>query len=84
MEPKRARRIRDKLRMKAKAVRVYSRLDLPGSDPMRHAKLADHIAVCSCNMCCNPRRSRLYSGQSVLTMQERKHSEGWGGLGILR
>lgn len=79
MEPKRARRIRDKLRMKAKAVRIYSRMDSPGLDPMRHAKLADHIAVCSCQMCRNPRRSSFYTGIGRLTMQERRHMEGNGG-----
>lgn len=81
MEPKRARRIRDKLRMKAKAVRLYGRLDAHGQDPKRHAKLADHITACSCHMCRNPRRSRLHSGASLLTIQERRHAEGWGGLG---
>ena len=73
LEEKRARRIRDKLRMKAKAVRVYSRYDLPASDPKRHAKLADHMASCSCQMCRNPRRSTFHSGLDRLTMQERRH-----------
>ncbi len=72
MEQKRARRIRDKLRMKAKAVRIYGRMDSEGMDPMRHAKLADHIAVCSCQMCRNPRRSTFYTGEDKLTMQERR------------
>lgn len=83
-EPKKARRIRDKLRMKAKAVRVYGRMDSPGLDPRRHEKLADHLAACSCQMCRNPRRSTFYTGIDKLTMQERRHIEGWGGLGIPR
>lgn len=70
MEPKRARRIRDKLRMKAKALRVN-----------RSIKQADNLAVCSCHMCRNPRHSHFHSGLDKLTMQERKHIEGWGGLG---
>lgn len=71
-EAKRARRIRDKLRMKAKAVRVYAKRTLRGDDPTRFAKLADNITVCSCHMCRNPRRSAFHSGSERLTMQERR------------
>lgn len=67
MEKKRARRRRDLLRMKAKAVRIYSRFDLPGWDRQRHAKLANHMAACSGYCCGNPRK---WFGE--LTMQERK------------
>jgi len=87
-EPKRARRIRDKLRMKAKAVRVYSRLNIHDQDPervavnsRRYIKLADHIKSCSCHMCRNPRRSHFFTGADRLTLQERRFAEGWGGLG---
>lgn len=45
---KRARRIADKLRMKAKARRVY-----PHDEKARNA---DHLKECSCFMCGNPRK----------------------------
>lgn len=77
LEPKRARRIRDKLRMKAKAAMIGRLHGLPGN----WDKVAEHLAVCSCQMCRNPRRSTIYSGLEKLTMQERKAIEGWGGLG---
>ena len=60
-EPKRARRIRDLLRMKAKARKLYPH------DPK--AKLAEHLAECSCSMCGNPRR---YEKTDRLTLQERR------------
>lgn len=44
----RARRIADKLRMKAKAKRVYPRDE--------KARNADHLKCCSCFMCGNPRK----------------------------
>ncbi|MFK8252655.1 hypothetical protein [Ancylobacter terrae] len=47
-EPKRARRRRDLMRMKAKARRVRP------YNPS--AKDAEHLATCSCWMCCNRRR----------------------------
>lgn len=47
-EKKRERRIRDRLRMKAKARRV--RPDQP-----KAVWAADYLAVCSCAMCGNPR-----------------------------
>lgn len=81
MEPKRARRIRDKLRMKAKAIRVYGKRMLRGDDASRFHVLADNITVCSCHMCRNPRRSVFHTGLDKLTMQERRFHEGWAGLG---
>lgn len=57
-EPKRARRIRDRIRMKARCRRVYPH------DP--NAKLADHMAVCSCLGCGSRRR---YEGAPL---QERR------------
>lgn len=72
MEQKRARRIRDKLRMRAKAVRVYALSSLQGEDVTRFARLADNIKACSCQMCRNPRRSTFHTGVDKLTMQERR------------
>jgi len=58
-EQKRERRIRDKLRMKAKCAKLYPR------DPKRRD--ADNLAVCSCWMCGNPRK--FFAEE---TMQERR------------
>lgn len=77
MEPKRARRMRDKQRMKAKANRIGYLHGLPGN----WDKAYDHLALCSCQMCRNPRRSTIHTGLEKLTIQERRHIEGWGGLG---
>jgi len=46
---KRGRRRRDKRRMKRKARRVWRGVDMP-------ERWADHLAVCSCPLCGNPRR----------------------------
>ncbi len=54
-------------RMKRKAIEIYPH--------MPNAKWANHLKGCSCYMCCNPRRSKLFSGVGLLTMQERKASE---------
>lgn len=35
-------------------------------------KLRDNLAVCSCDMCCNPRHNSWTSGTEKLTIQERK------------
>ena len=56
---KRALRRYQKARVKAKARRVYPH--------DRQAKSADHLAVCSCWMCGNPRK---WYGEP--TIQERK------------
>jgi len=69
MEAKRARRIRDKKRMKAKAVRVFA--DRGINNP-NNIKLADHIAHCSGPCCGNPRRHAWFKGGEGLTMQERR------------
>lgn len=66
-EPKRARRRRDKARMKKKAVRVFGRFYC---DPAKSEKLADHMAVCSGWCCGNPRR-----WWNEPTMQERRWME---------
>ena len=54
-----AQRRADKARMKAKARRIYPH--------DKQAKLADHLAVCSCHMCGNPRK---HYGE--LSMYERR------------
>lgn len=64
-EQSRERRIRDKQRMKAKAIASYKSNGY--SDPFRAVKHADYMAVCSCDMCGNPRR---HFGKR--TLQERR------------
>lgn len=64
-ETRRERRIRDRLRMKAKAARIY-----PHDPKRRHA---DNLAVCSCHMCCNPRRNDFLGRRDKLTIQEQRH-----------
>ncbi|MDO5622857.1 MAG: hypothetical protein Q4G24_15520 [Paracoccus sp. (in: a-proteobacteria)] len=59
-----ARRRHDAARMKARARKIY--------DYDTKAKLANHLAVCSCWMCGNPRR---HLGE--VTMQERKAPKAW-------
>ncbi len=56
----RSRRRQDAERMKAKARRLYPH-DKTG-------KAADHLAVCSCRSCGNPRRHEVGAGR--LTIQE--------------
>lgn len=79
-EAKRARRRRDKQRMKARARRVYGRNESTffysrpphqRPDPARHEKLADHIAHCSGPCCGNPRRHAWFKGERI-TLQERR------------
>ncbi len=55
----RARRRNDLLRMKAKARKLYPHV--------AHARFANHLTVCSCWMCGNPRK---FNGGE--TMQERR------------
>ncbi len=61
---RRERRLADKQRMKAKAKRIG-----------RREKEADHLAVCSCSMCCNGRRNEWVPAAERLTMQERRRLE---------
>lgn len=35
-------------------------------------KLVENRKLCSCEMCCNPRRSDWYKGKGKLTMQEKR------------
>lgn len=68
MEAKRARRRRDLQRMKAKAVRTFKRY---GFSPEHLARRANNMALCSCDMCGNPRWSGWNKGER-LTLQERR------------
>lgn len=40
-------------------------------EKMAH-RLRDNRTPCSCDMCCNPRRSKSIHGRDKLTLQERK------------
>jgi hypothetical protein len=60
---KRAERRHHADRMKAKAKRVR-----PWDSTATHK--ADHLAICSCSMCGNPRRH--FKGKDRITIQERK------------
>jgi len=63
-EKSRERRIRDKQRMKAKAKWVAKNSWGYKPDNLERAiKHADYLAVCSCDMCGNPRR---HFGQRTL------------------
>jgi hypothetical protein len=65
---RRALRRHRRLRSIARAFRVARQLDMDGDFARRWALRAhDHLAVCSCWMCGNPRR---YTGE--LTIQERR------------
>lgn len=63
-----ARRRNDLERMKAKAMKAYPHW--PSA-----FKWANHLQGCSCAGCGNQRRSPLASGDSRLTMQERRFNE---------
>jgi hypothetical protein len=43
------------------------------NDAKALGKLAHTAALCSCEMCCNPRRSGFNKGKGRLTMQELRH-----------
>ena len=80
----RAIRRHHKRRMKAKAILIARRvlgivsLGLWSDENAKAAaKNADHLASCSCAMCCNPRRSKFYSGKS----QTRKEMQAERDLG---
>ena len=89
-EKKRERRIRDRNRMIQHGKEVFymmwgSYSYSPGS--FRHYQHFDHEAemygrkyynnlkACSCDICCNPRRSPYSKEKYRLTMQERKELE---------
>lgn len=54
---KRALRRHHKERMKRWAKRIVSVIWKSVEPPERFMKNADHLKNCSCEMCCNPRRS---------------------------
>lgn len=62
---KRARRRQDLNRMKARARRIYPH--------DRAAKSANHLKVCSCWMCGNPRRH----GHMPIAEQRAQNMDGW-------
>jgi hypothetical protein len=71
-DSKRGIRRKHKARMKRKAVEAFTVFGrYTWGDPKRLEKLADHMAHCSCAMCCNPR----HGFQSELTMQEKRAEE---------
>ncbi len=64
----RARRRHERTRQIARALRSCRYQDMPPDERERFAvRTHDHLAVCSCWMCGNPRR---YEGE--LTVQERR------------
>ena len=65
---KRAARRHHKARMKKRAVRIYSQD--PISAPENASRWGDHITVCSCYMCGNPRK---WFGEK--TMQEKRRDK---------
>ena len=79
-ESKRDRRIRDRMRMIARgrryrlqenwwwAVSKHRRESAEMHGRLYH----DHLKMCSCDVCCNPRHSGYSKGQIKLTMQERR------------
>jgi hypothetical protein len=62
---KRGLRLRDKERMKRRAVRIFAQR---GVNNPNNIKLADHIAHCSGSCCGNPRK-----WFNERTMQERRY-----------
>lgn len=65
IESKRARRRRDLLRMKAKARRIYK-------DAVKAPYWANHLAVCSCALCGNPRR--VWKGEDPSLAERRVYA----------
>ena len=81
---KRSKR-RHRRRVKVQSVKGILRHQYIHSNaPFRHdddyaiaaAKLADHLACCSCSDCANPRRFYRGKRKSMQTLQERKWTEG--------
>lgn len=67
----RALRRGHKRRMQRKALKIYGKT---GMDPDFARRLADHLKVCSCALCGNPRR--LGKGKERFTLQERRFPRG--------
>lgn len=83
-ELKKQRRIRDITRVKAKAKWVFHTVMGQKWVPdcarhrealNRHLKHAEYLAVCSCNMCGNPRR--VMRGRDNRSLQEIKFDLRW-------
>lgn len=82
-EPKRAKRIRKRLdkvrRARNKFLETYWYFHLSKSQHrLEQAEMfaryhADNMKSCSCDACCNPRRSGYSSGKYKHTMQEIRH-----------
>jgi len=77
---KRGKRIDEKKRNLKKWLRVikdwYWFDNTPESDKLYHArKYASHGKLCSCDGCCNPRRSGYNKTREKLTMQERRFKD---------
>ncbi len=78
VEPKRAERIRHRRRMIAKGCSYRLQLNWWSNDEKHRLEEAEmygrynhnHLAVCSCAACGNPRRSGWSKGKHKLTMQE--------------
>ena len=58
--------------MRDKKVAQALRSRVCENDLERAKRLADNLAICSCSMCRNPRRSSFHKGVRKLTLQERK------------
>lgn len=83
IEPKRARRIRDRNRMIAKGRNIDLQHNWHsswhGKDWHRRERAEmfgryfyNHLAICSCSICRNPRKGGWTSGSFRLTLQERR------------
>lgn len=61
---------------KVKKFSLYQNYFWNEEDKIQHQKrMAENRKPCSCEMCCNPRRSGWYKGEGKLTMQERRMNE---------
>lgn len=74
---KRAKRRQATARAQSRATKTTKMLSIPGWETeeqilMRARKNRDHLATCSCQMCRNPRTSKITKGKDKLTLQERR------------
>lgn len=86
-EKKRERRIRDRERMIQHGKRVFYAMwadcyrtpddskHIEHEAEMHGRKYYNNLKICSCPICCNPRRSLWSKAELRLTMQERKALE---------
>lgn len=69
---------REKALQKAmKIANLFAPNNAVTADKIAH-RIRDNRKACSCNMCCNPRHSKLTRGHKKLTIQERKRLQGGG------